>query len=124
VTTSPGGRALLSEGTLAGDSAHPGSHIQGKVIMMTNPNYRTYLGTALQLQRWRNFVAHVTAYLFINALLIIVWLLSGRGTFWPGVSLAAWGLGLSSQHWLNAVRGPINDEQVRQRMEGPSVATQ
>ena len=95
-----------------------------KVIMTTNPNYRTYLGTALQLQRWRDFVAHVTAYVVINAILIIVWLLSGRGAFWPGVSLAAWGLGLSSQHWLNAVRGPITDEEVRRRMEGPSAAAQ
>ena len=72
---------------------------------MTNPNYRTYLGTALQLQRWRDFIAHVAAYGSINTLLIVVWLMTGRGAFWPGISLAAWGLGLSSQHWLNAIRG-------------------
>ncbi len=84
---------------------------------MTNPNYKSYLGTALQLQRWRDFVAHLTAYVVINAVLIVVWLLTGRGAFWPGVSLAAWGIGLSSQHWFNTIRGPISDESVRQQMD-------
>lgn len=85
---------------------------------MRNPNYRTYLGTALQLQRWRDFVAHVTAYVVVNLLLIMMWLVSGRGAFWPGVSLVAWGLGLSSQHWLNTLRAPISDGEVRQRTKG------
>ncbi len=87
---------------------------------MTNPNYRTYLGTALQLQRWRDFIAHVAAYGSINTLLIVVWLMTGRGAFWPGISLAAWGLGLSSQHWLNAIRGPITERDIRQRMDAPT----
>ena len=91
-------------------------------MKMTNPNYRTYLGTALQLQRWRDFAAHLIAYAAINSLLVVVWLLTGRGAFWPGVSLAAWGLGLSSQHWLNSFRRPITDDDVRSRIELPKPA--
>ena len=90
---------------------------------MTNPNYRTYLGTALQLQRWRDFAAHLTAFATINTILIVIWLLTGQGSFWPAASLAAWGLGLSSQHWMNALRGPITDEQVRHRVENPNTPT-
>ena len=65
-----------------------------------------------QVQRWQDFKAHVTAYLLINITLIAVWAATGAGTFWPGISLAAWGLGLSSQHFLNAF-SPITVDRVR-----------
>ncbi|MGB0091951.1 MAG: 2TM domain-containing protein [Solirubrobacteraceae bacterium] len=68
-----------------------------------------------QVQRWHDFKAHVGAYLLINSVLIVVWVLTGGGAFWPGVSLAAWGLGLSSQHFLNSV-SPITREGVRREL--------
>jgi len=68
-----------------------------------------------QVQRWHDFKAHVSAYLLINAILIIIWAVTGAGTFWPGISLAAWGLGLSSQHFLNSF-SPITAERVRREL--------
>jgi hypothetical protein len=44
-----------------------------------------------QVQRWHDFKAQVGAYLLINAVLVIIWAATGGGTFWPGISLAAWG---------------------------------
>lgn len=55
--------------------------------MTRNRNYDTYLGTATQLQRWRDFTAHLTAYLTINSLFILTWLSTGRGQFWPAYPL-------------------------------------
>lgn len=83
---------------------------------MSNSNYQTYLGTALQLQRWRDFAAHLTAYMLVNATLVTIWLVKGQGAFWPAISLLAWGLGLSSQHFFNSARGPLTDPMVRERM--------
>ena len=68
-----------------------------------------------QVQRWHDFKAHVGAYLLINAILIIIWAATGGGTFWPGISLAAWGLGLSSQHFLNSF-SPITTDRVRREL--------
>jgi hypothetical protein len=68
-----------------------------------------------QVQRWHDFKAHVGAYALINAVLIIIWAATGGGTFWPGISLAAWGLGLSSQHFLNSF-SPITAERVRREL--------
>ena len=68
-----------------------------------------------QVQRWHDFKAHVSAYLVINTVLIIIWAATGAGTFWPGISLAAWGLGLSSQHFLNSF-SPITAERVRRQL--------
>jgi hypothetical protein len=36
------------------------------------------------VKRKREFRAHVTIYLIVNAFLIVVWYLSGAGYFWPG----------------------------------------
>ena len=48
-----------------------------------NPNYDSYLQTATQLQRWRDFQAHVVAYLVINIVFVAIWALTGQGFFWP-----------------------------------------
>jgi hypothetical protein len=65
--------------------------------MRRNPNYDEYLTTATQLQRWRDFVSQVTAYIVVNAIFIALWARKGRGFFWPAFPLIGWGLGLSFQ---------------------------
>lgn len=69
-----------------------------------------------QAQRWHDFKAHLGAYLFVNAALVIVLALTGGGAFWPGIPLAAWGLGLSAQHFLNSF-SPITEAQVRRELD-------
>jgi 2TM domain len=76
---------------------------------------REQMRAVAQVQRWHDFKAHVGAYLLINSALIIIWALTGGGAFWPGIPLAAWGLGLSSQHFLNSF-SPITDERVRREL--------
>ena len=76
---------------------------------------REQMRAVAQVQRWHDFKAHLGAYLLINAVLIIIWAATGGGTFWPGISLAAWGLGLSSQHFLNSF-APITVERVRHEL--------
>jgi hypothetical protein len=76
---------------------------------------RDQMRAVAQVQRWHDFKAHVGAYLLVNAVLIIIWAATGGGTFWPGISLVAWGLGLSSQHFLNSF-SPITAERVRSEL--------
>jgi hypothetical protein len=89
---------------------------------MTNPNYSTYLGTATQLQRWRDFLAHAVAYALFNLIFVVVWAATGRGPFWPAFPLMGWGIGLTFQHHANTWHGPITDAAVRERMTGETVA--
>lgn len=67
-----------------------------------------------QVQRWQDFKAHLGAYLLINPILIIMWAATGGGEFWPAIPLMAWGLGLSSQHFLNSF-SPISVQSVRRK---------
>ncbi|MBV8990113.1 MAG: 2TM domain-containing protein [Solirubrobacterales bacterium] len=84
--------------------------------MKRNPNYDQYLTTATQLQRWRDFLSHVTAYVVVNAIFIALWAKRGRGFFWPAYPLIGWGLGLSFQHLNEVIRGPITEDQVQRRL--------
>jgi 2TM domain len=76
---------------------------------------REQMRAVAQVQRWHDFKAHVGAYLLINAILSVIWAATGGGAFRPGISLAAWGLGLSSQHFLNSF-SPITSERVRREL--------
>ena len=81
-----------------------------------NPNYDSYLQTATQLQRWRDFQAHVAAYLVINIVFVVIWALTGQGFFWPVYPLVGWAAGLSFQHFSAVLRGQITDEDVRRKL--------
>jgi hypothetical protein len=91
--------------------------------MVRNPNYESYLGTATQLQRWRDFSSHFVAYVVINLAFIGIWAVEG-GFFWPIYPLIGWGLGLSFQHFNMVLRGQITDEQVRQKMRDQGTPSQ
>ena len=61
------------------------------------PNYDHYLTTATQLQRWRDFLSHVTAYVVVNTIFIALWAKPvGRGFFWPAFPLIGWESGSAS----------------------------
>ena len=83
---------------------------------MTNPNYSTFLGTATQLQRWRDFIAHAVAYTIFNVVFIAIWLATAR-PFWPAFPLIGWGIGLTFQHHANTLAGPLTEEHVHEQMQ-------
>lgn len=81
-----------------------------------NTNYDTYLRTATQLQRWRDFQAQLFAYIAVNALFVAFWATRGAGFFWPAFPLLGWGVGLSFQHFHVVLRGQIGERDVRRRL--------
>ncbi len=46
------------------------------------------------LQEVKEFRIHLTVYVAVIGFLVVVWLLSGGGYFWPVWPAAAWGLGI------------------------------
>ena len=89
--------------------------------MPENPNYDSYLTTATQLQRWRDFTSHLIAYLVINAAFVVIWAAGGRGFFWPVFPLVGWAVGLSFQHFNVVLRGQITDADVRKKLHAMDV---
>lgn len=43
----------------------------------------------------RGFWTHVAIYVAVNALLVVVWAMTGAGYFWPIWPILGWGLGVA-----------------------------
>ena len=65
----------------------------------------------------RDFHSHVASYLVVNALLVVIWTLTGAGYFWPVWPMAGWGVGLIFHAWSVYFAKPISEEEVRREME-------
>ena len=66
------------------------------------------IGNFMQAKR-AAFHSHLVSFLSTNLMLHVIWYLTGRDFYWPGIVLAAWGVGMAS-HWLHTKQRPsVND---------------
>jgi fatty acid desaturase len=65
----------------------------------------------------RDFTANIVAYVVINAALVVIWALSGRGYFWPAWVIGVWGV-LLILHWWNSFgRRPMTEADIDAEMK-------
>ena len=57
---------------------------------------------AKRVARRRGFQAHLMSFLAVNGFLIMIWVLSGGGYFWPAFPMGGWAIGLV-MHWWSVV---------------------
>jgi hypothetical protein len=65
------------------------------------------------LEKKRGWQAGMVAYVIVNAFLVGVWAMTGRGYFWPAWPLGGWGLGMALSFWDLYVRRPITEEDIQ-----------
>lgn len=70
-----------------------------------------------RLKGKRDFRNHVAIYVIVNALLVVIWAMSGAGYFWPVWPIAGWGVGLAFNAWTVYFQRPITEEDIRAEME-------
>ncbi|TFD80352.1 2TM domain-containing protein [Cryobacterium sp. Sr8] len=54
----------------------------------------------------------------VNAFLVGVWAVTGRGYFWPGWVLAGWGVALRLDAWNALYRRPITESDIDRELRG------
>lgn len=70
-----------------------------------------------RLKKRSDFVNHAVAYVLVNAMLVVVWLLTADGGFfWPVFPLFGWGIGLFF-HGMDTFRRPWSEERIRREMD-------
>ncbi len=69
-----------------------------------------------RLRARRAFHLHVTVYVAVNALLIVIWALTDRGYFWPIWPILGWGIALVIHYWAVFMRKPITEDEIRREM--------
>ena len=68
-----------------------------------------------RIKEKRDFASHLMVYLAVNALLVVVWAMSGASYFWPIWPIAGWGIGLA-MHAFETYRKPISEEAIQPEM--------
>ncbi len=63
------------------------------------------------------FASHLTSYLSTNITLHVIWYLSGKDFYWPGIVLAAWGIGLASHFVHSRQRATTHDHDFQRWVE-------
>ena len=70
-----------------------------------------------QLKKKRDFRTHVFIYVLVNAMLIVIWAVTGAGFFWPVFVIFGWGIGVAANAWDVYARKPITEEEIRREQE-------
>lgn len=70
-----------------------------------------------RLEAKKDFRTHVAVYVIVNAMLVVIWLMSGQGYFWPVWPILGWGVGLVLHGWNVFYERPISEEDIRREME-------
>jgi len=70
-----------------------------------------------RLKAKREFWQHLVIYLLVNLLLVVIWWVTSRpGHFWPLWPLLGWGIGLGMHAW-DTFQKPMSEEAIRKEME-------
>ena len=70
----------------------------------------------------RDFKTQLAVYVLVNAMLVVIWAVSGAGYFWPIWPILGWGIGLALNGWRVHVTKPISEDDIRAEMHesGPT----
>jgi hypothetical protein len=66
----------------------------------------------------RGFWIHLSVYLAVNALLVVVWTVTSAAYFWPMWPLLGWGIGVVA-HGMSVFLGPsrISEERIDRELQ-------
>ncbi len=65
----------------------------------------------------RDLGAHVVVYVVVNAMVVVLWALTGSGYFWPAWLMVCWGVGLVLNIWDVYFRRPVTEHDIDREMD-------
>jgi uncharacterized membrane protein len=69
------------------------------------------------LRKKRDFRSHLLAYVLVNAMLVVIWAVTGADFFWPIFPIVGWGIAVIFNAWDVYGRGPITEEAIAREAE-------
>lgn len=66
----------------------------------------------VQLKKKRDFRGHVFIYVAVNAMLVVIWAITGADFFWPIFPILGWGVGVAANAWDVYGRKPITEDEI------------
>lgn len=85
---------------------------------MVNTNDQQRRDLALKRLKEKNgFKIHAFVYVVVNAMIVLVWLFTGSGFFWPIFVIGFWGIGLVLNGWSAYFGERYTEEQIQREMK-------
>jgi hypothetical protein len=69
------------------------------------------------LKKKRDFRTHVLMYVLVNAMLVVIWAVTGGDFFWPIFPILGWGIGVVANAWDVYGRKPITEDEIRREQQ-------
>jgi uncharacterized membrane protein len=70
------------------------------------------------LKKKRDFRTHVLMYVLVNAMFVVIWVVTGADYFfWPIFPILGWGIGVVANAWDVYGRKPISEEEIQREEE-------
>lgn len=89
--------------------ADPESH--ETPLLGTTSEERARIAARKRIEKRRGLEGAMIAYLIVNAGLVAIWVVAGRGYFWPGWVMGLWGIGMVMGLW-DYLRKPVTESDV------------
>ena len=71
-----------------------------------------------RLKKRRDFYGHVLVYLLVNSFLVVIWwMTSPDGFFWPIFPMVGWGIGVVMNAWDVYFAQDIDEERIEREIE-------
>jgi 2TM domain-containing protein len=70
-----------------------------------------------RLKKKRDFRSHVFIYVAVNAMLVVIWAVTGSGFFWPIFPIIGWGIAVAANAWDVYGRKPITENEIRREAD-------
>ena len=70
-----------------------------------------------RLKKKRDFRSHVFIYVAVNAMLVVIWAVTGSGFFWPIFPIIGWGIAVTANAWDVYGRKPITEDEIRREAD-------
>jgi hypothetical protein len=67
----------------------------------------------VRIKKKRDFATHLVVYLLVNAMLVVIWAVTGSHFFWPIFPILGWGIGLGANAWDVYGRKPISEGEIQ-----------
>jgi 2TM domain len=73
-----------------------------------------------RLKAKNDFKVHLVVYLTVNTMLVLVWVLTSYGYFWPIWPIAGWGIGVVMHGYTVYWGAVFTEQQIQREMESLS----
>jgi len=70
----------------------------------------------IKAKRW--FLIHLTVFVVVNTVLVLIWVSTGADYFWPGWVMLGWGIAVAA-HGISVYGGsrPISEDQIQRELD-------